>query len=62
MYFIFQAPNDDTLRELARTLTENKVQHKFWVEQPENIPTCIAVKPSPKEAVHKYLKKFKLFS
>ena len=24
-------------------------QHKLWVEQPENFPTCLATKPCPKE-------------
>lgn len=23
--------------------------HKLWIEQPENYPTCLAVKPYPKE-------------
>jgi hypothetical protein len=24
--------------------------HKLWVEQPENFPTCLALKPYPKES------------
>lgn len=33
----------------------------MWIEQPENIPTCIAIKPYLKDDVHKFVKKFKLF-
>jgi hypothetical protein len=27
--------------------------HKLWVEQPENFPTCLALKPYPKESSNK---------
>jgi Peptidyl-tRNA hydrolase PTH2 len=56
-----QAPNDMALQELSNILTEASVQHKLWIEQPENIPTCLATKPCPKQDIQKYFKKFKLF-
>ncbi len=59
--FAFQAPNEDSLRTLQAELKENDVDHKLWVEQPENFPTCLATKPYPKDAVQKYFKMFKLF-
>lgn len=58
---LFQAENEKSLQELAVKLEQNGVLHKLWIEQPENIPTCIAVKPHPKEEIQKYFKKFKLF-
>ncbi|CAD7084306.1 unnamed protein product [Hermetia illucens] len=57
---VLEAPTEADLTKLSETLKENNILHKLWVEQPENFPTCIAIKPYPKDAVHKYVKKFKL--
>ena len=38
-----------------------QVPHKVWLEQPENLPTAIALKPSPRSAVAPLLKKYQLF-
>jgi hypothetical protein len=56
-----QASDEASLRQLATTLNEANVDHKLWVEQPENIPTCLVAKPSPKQDVQRFFKKFKLF-
>lgn len=58
---ILEAPDEKALRQLADKLTEADVKHKLWVEQPEDFPTCLAVKPYPKTEVQKYFKKFKLY-
>ncbi|XP_019339340.1 putative peptidyl-tRNA hydrolase PTRHD1 isoform X2 [Alligator mississippiensis] len=55
-----QAPDEGALMTLAETLKEHSVDHEMWIEQPENIATCIALRPYPKDQVHQYLKKFKL--
>lgn len=57
----FQAPDEESLTKLADRLRENSIDHKLWIEQPENIPTCVAVKPYKKEDVQQYFKEFKLF-
>lgn len=57
-----QAPDVSKLNSLGEVLQQNDIKHKVWIEQPENIPTCIALKPYRKEDVHKYVKKFKLLS
>ncbi|XP_040283065.1 putative peptidyl-tRNA hydrolase PTRHD1 [Bufo bufo] len=57
---VLEVPDEVTLTRLAETLGEANIDHKLWIEQPENIPTCIALRPYPKEEVHRYLKKFKL--
>ncbi|KAM9317260.1 putative peptidyl-tRNA hydrolase PTRHD1 [Gastrophryne carolinensis] len=57
---VLEVPDEVTLTGLAETLKQAEVDHKLWMEQPENIPTCIALRPYPKEEVHRYLKKFKL--
>ncbi|KTG37860.1 hypothetical protein cypCar_00000932 [Cyprinus carpio] len=55
------APDEASLSALSSTLLEKDIAHKLWMEQPENIPTCLALKPYPKETVQPFLKKFKLF-
>lgn len=58
---VLEAPNETTLKELAETLQQKNINHILWLEQPENIATCIALRPYPKEEVNQYLKKFQLF-
>ncbi|XP_044727479.1 putative peptidyl-tRNA hydrolase PTRHD1 [Chrysoperla carnea] len=57
---ILEAPDEASLNTLHEKLKENSIEHKLWIEQPENIPTCLAVKPYHKDQVQKYFKKFKL--
>lgn len=56
----FQIPDKETIEQLAKTLDEHQIQYKLWIEQPENIPTCIAVKAYEKESVQELFKAFKL--
>ncbi|KAI7799956.1 putative peptidyl-tRNA hydrolase PTRHD1 [Triplophysa rosa] len=58
---VLQAPDEASLTTLSNTLCEKSIAHKLWMEQPENIPTCLALKPYPKDTVQPFLKKFKLF-
>ncbi|XP_046435690.1 putative peptidyl-tRNA hydrolase PTRHD1 isoform X1 [Neodiprion fabricii] len=58
---VLQAPDESSLTDLKKSLDENDIKHKLWIEQPENIPTCLVVKPYPKEEIQIYFKKFKLF-
>ncbi|KAK7080565.1 peptidyl-tRNA hydrolase domain-containing protein 1 [Halocaridina rubra] len=53
--------SEEKLRNLSEKLEESAVDHKLWIEQPENIPTCLVTKPYPKEEVSKLFKKLKLF-
>lgn len=57
---VLEAADEMSLTNLAETLKAAGIDHKLWIEQPENIPTCLAVKPYPKEEVQKHFKKFKL--
>ncbi|KAG8122994.1 hypothetical protein E2320_018592 [Naja naja] len=54
------APDECALSTLAERLQQNGIDHKVWIEQPENIATCIALRPYQKEHVHHHLKNFKL--
>ncbi|KAL1396590.1 hypothetical protein pipiens_002648 [Culex pipiens pipiens] len=59
---VLEAPDVGKLTGLGEALEKDGIKHKVWIEQPENVPTCIALKPYKKEEVHKYVKKFKLLS
>ncbi|XP_029650041.1 putative peptidyl-tRNA hydrolase PTRHD1 [Octopus sinensis] len=58
---ILQIPDEEKLRQLSSTLLSNNIDHKLWIEQPENIATCLATKPDQKETIQKYFKNLKLF-
>jgi len=54
-------PSQSDLVALSESLAENEIKYKLWIEQPENIPTCLATKPYAKSSVDKFFKIFKLF-
>ncbi|XP_029705892.1 putative peptidyl-tRNA hydrolase PTRHD1 isoform X2 [Takifugu rubripes] len=56
-----KAPDEAALSSLSDALTQAGVAHKLWIEEPEHIPTCLALKPCPKDSVQQLLRKFKLF-
>ncbi|XP_036118441.1 putative peptidyl-tRNA hydrolase PTRHD1 [Molossus molossus] len=58
---VLEAPDETTLKELAETLRQKNIDHMLWLEQPENVATCLALRPYLKEEVNQYLKKFRLF-
>ncbi|KAI9191389.1 hypothetical protein LWI28_011238 [Acer negundo] len=45
---------------LSEKLTAGGIDHKLWIEQPENFPTCLATKPYPKSTVSLFFKRLKL--
>lgn len=53
--------DESSIKDLDNKLTENGIQHKLWIEKPENIPTCLVLKPYPKDEVQLYFKKLKLY-
>lgn len=53
--------NEKELIELSELLKQNTIEHYLWIEQPENIPTAIAVKPYWKKDVEQYFSKYKLY-
>ncbi|KAJ6637470.1 putative peptidyl-tRNA hydrolase PTRHD1 [Pseudolycoriella hygida] len=57
---VLEANDDKTLNSLSETLKEKGIIHKLWIEQPESIPTCIAIKPYQKKHVHPFVKHLKL--
>lgn len=58
---VLEAKDEDTLKALGEKLTEAGIDHKMWVEQPENYPTCLAARPYPKAEVQDLFKGLKLY-
>lgn len=57
-----QVSTEDELRQLSGRLLDSDIKHKLWIEQPENIATCLAIKPYPKLFVQKHVKKLRLLN
>ncbi|KAL8153082.1 hypothetical protein V2J09_010842 [Rumex salicifolius] len=55
-----QVKGETQILNLSEKLKAGGIDHKLWVEQPENIPTCLATKPYPKSLVSSYFKKLQL--
>lgn len=59
---VLAAPNLESLSNLAQKLGESGLVYKLWIEHPENIPTCIALKPYPRDEVKGLLRHLKLLN
>ena len=59
---VLAVKSEADLDKYARRLTERGLEHRVWVEQPENIPTALAVLPYPKEELGNALKGLRLFN
>ncbi|XP_058690335.1 putative peptidyl-tRNA hydrolase PTRHD1 [Poecile atricapillus] len=57
---VLEAPDENSLLDLAESLKEKGIEHRLWMENPEGIPTCLALRPYPKNQVQQHLRKFKL--
>uniref|UniRef100_A0A5B7CBW3 peptidyl-tRNA hydrolase n=1 Tax=Davidia involucrata TaxID=16924 RepID=A0A5B7CBW3_DAVIN len=55
-----EVKGEPQILNLSEKLTAGDIAHKLWIEQPENIPTCLATKPYPKSMVSSFFKKLKL--
>ena len=58
---MMQIDDENGLRQLAEVLMANGIDYKLWIEQPENIATCLATKPYPKQETQQYFFTLKLF-
>ncbi|XP_068705138.1 putative peptidyl-tRNA hydrolase PTRHD1 [Montipora foliosa] len=58
---VLEAPSQEELVKLSKDLSDNQIDHKLWIEQPENYPTCLATKPYPREQIRPFFKNLKLF-
>lgn len=57
---VLEVKSEQQLVNLSEKLKDSGVVHKLWMEQPENIPTCLATKPYAKDDVAVLFKKYNL--
>ncbi|KMZ62042.1 Peptidyl-tRNA hydrolase II (PTH2) family protein [Zostera marina] len=55
-----EVKGEQQMRNLSEKLTGGGIEHKLWIEQPENIPTCVATRPYHKSQIASFFKKLKL--
>ncbi|CAM8958604.1 unnamed protein product [Rhodiola kirilowii] len=55
-----EVKGETQILNLSEKLKTGGIDHKLWIGQPENIPTCLATKPYLKSIVSSYFKKLKL--
>ena len=58
---ILVASEIQSLETDVEKLRQEGIAHTLWLEQPENFPTAVALKPYPRERVASLLKKYQLF-
>ncbi|CAK9295995.1 unnamed protein product [Gordionus sp. m RMFG-2023] len=58
---ILQIENESLLKNLSNDLHKHNIDHKLWIEQPENIITCLATKPYSKDILRPYFNTLKLY-
>ena len=58
---VLKAENEGQMKELASNLGTNNIDHYCWIEQPENVISCIASAPNDKSILQPFFKPFKLF-
>uniref|UniRef100_A0A7S4KYL5 peptidyl-tRNA hydrolase n=1 Tax=Paramoeba aestuarina TaxID=180227 RepID=A0A7S4KYL5_9EUKA len=58
---VLAAQNEEELLKTQETLNKENINHHLWVEQPEGIPTALAVMPYRREFIAPFLKSLRLF-
>jgi len=58
---VLEIADESAIRELDAKLSSLNIDHKLWIEQPENIPTCLVTKPYPKSEVQTHFRHLKLY-
>nr|CEL70442.1 TPA: peptidyl-tRNA hydrolase 2, putative [Neospora caninum Liverpool] len=59
---VLEVHGEEELRKVSEALDAKDLRHKLWIEQPEGIPTCVAIQPMSRSKVHSFLKNLKLYS
>ena len=58
---VLRAESGQELLDLQEELGKQQVPHHLWIEQPENLPTCLVTYPRDKIVIEHLFKKFRLF-
>lgn len=57
---ILKCDDESSLRSAAAALETAGLMHHLWVELPENVPTCLATAPGPRDVLKPHFSSFKL--
>ncbi|CAG2169963.1 unnamed protein product [Oppiella nova] len=58
---VLKADSADVLQDVCHRLDQNNVEYYLWREQPEDIITCVATTPRPRDLLKPLLSHLKLF-
>ncbi|KAI3636972.1 hypothetical protein MIR68_005239 [Amoeboaphelidium protococcarum] len=58
---VLQIEDEAQLKQLSNSLSRRGIDHVMWMEQPENIATCISTKPYRKNEIGDILTHLKLY-
>ncbi len=58
---LLECPTEHALLSLAETLEKQGIDHKVWIEQPENVKVALATRPYRKSVIGHFFKALKLF-
>lgn len=58
---ILRAEKLEDLTSVQAVLRNAGIEHRLWIEKPENIATCLACSPQPKSLVQAAFRHLKLF-
>jgi peptidyl-tRNA hydrolase len=62
MHKVVLAVKDEAeLRDTAALLSRHSIDHRLWVEAPEELPSCLATRPYRRSVVQPLLRHLKLF-
>lgn len=58
---VLSVKNDEELISTSESLNQSSILNHIWIEQPENLPVCLATRPAPRGVIQPLLKHLKLF-
>ncbi|KAH0481886.1 MAG: hypothetical protein KVP17_005308 [Porospora cf. gigantea B] len=59
---VLEVKSTEALLKLSSELVSANIPHRVWVEQPEDVPTALAIVPFPKQTLRPLLRKTRLMS
>lgn len=57
---VLGADSEESVRETASALEAAGIEHKLWIEQPDNIVTALATRPAKRSILKPIFKAYKL--
>ncbi|KAJ1656646.1 hypothetical protein IWQ61_003815 [Dispira simplex] len=58
---VLETKNETSLLKITEGFKAQAIPHHLWIEQPENIPTCVATAPVQRSQIRDIVKKCQLW-